>query len=50
MSPLPNASPGAASTILFYNHTDGFSGAEIVLLSILRGLDRARFSPGRHLS
>lgn len=31
--------------LVFYSHTASVSGAEVVLLSILRGLDRNRFMP-----
>ena len=52
MTSLQNAPPQANETtmdqprsVFFYSHTAGVSGAEIVLLSILAGLDRTRFQP-----
>lgn len=35
----------AAAKLVFYSHTGEVSGAEVVLIGILRGLDRERFSP-----
>ncbi len=40
--PSPSAKP---ATLFLYNHTGGISGAEFVLLAILRGLDPARYTP-----
>ncbi len=37
--------PRMPETLFFYNHTGSVSGAEVVLLSILRRLDRTRFEP-----
>jgi glycosyltransferase involved in cell wall biosynthesis len=31
--------------LVFYSHTASVSGAEVVLLSVLKGLDRSRFTP-----
>ncbi len=36
--------PGPSTRVLFYNTTGNKSGAEVVLLSILRNLDRERYS------
>ncbi len=35
----------STARLVYYNHTGSVSGAEVVLLSVLPGLDRARFSP-----